>query len=318
MITELANQPRLVLDARLHPLIGSSFQPTGFANLGAAEFTRPGGEPALLVESVQSMTNRLEEIGTETATRTPIDLLRQLPWIGVRDSEGKLLTSSRLEPHRLASAYVRDARIDGASGEDWLVRRLGLAAKTPLDMPSIYRAVFDLDPLCLIHGVFFSAKAFHGNPKIRRVVTAVIEAHGVSPLVSGGLKRDDVQFTAAKGSAGAGEGYGFIPFSRTEYVADEIVLSASIDLGQIRGYGLDEAATSLLELLAIWELAELLERPLRLRTTCDLELEAVTVRRPEGLSLPSATDLRARVAETLGGVAFEHPGERSAVWEAKG
>jgi len=314
---ELPEAPRLVLDAQLQPIVGSSFQPTGFANLGAAEFTRPGGQPALLVESVQSMANRLEEVGTEPATREPIALLRDLPWIAVRGADGGLLTSSRLEPHRLASVYVREARIDGEAGIDWLVARLGLRPKTPLSMPEIYRTIFQLDPLCLLHGVFFSDKKFSGNPKVRRVSTAVIEAHGVAPVVSGGLKRDDVQFTTSE-QAGAEEGYGFVPFSRTEYVADEIVLSASLDLHQIRGYGLGGAETRLLSLLAAWELATLLERPLRLRTACDLELTSLRVRKPDGFVLPSAADLTAAVADAIAAVSFEQAGERTAVWTAKG
>lgn len=316
MTPKLATESRLVLDAHLRPVVGSSFQPTGFANLGAAEFTRPGGQPALLVESVQSMTNRLEDIGTDGGTRMPVKLLQPLPWIAVRDPDGNLLTSSRLEPHRLASVYLRESEIDGAAGVDWIVARLGLRPKTPLTMPEIYRAVFELDPLCLIHGVFFSDKKFSGNPKIRRATTAVIEAHGVTPVVSGGLKRDDVQFTASA-HAGAEEGYGFVPFSRTEYVADEIILSASLDLHQIRGYGLDAAATRLLELLATWELATLLERPLRLRTACDLELESVCVRRPGGFTMPTSAELESEITDSLAGVAFEHTGERTAVWHAK-
>lgn len=317
MTLDLVAHTRLVLDARLRPVVGSAFQPTGFANLGPAEFTRPGGQPALLVESVQSMTNRLEDVGIEPGTRLPVELLRTLPWIAVRDPSGRLLTSSRLEPHRLASAYVREAVLDGVAGVDWLVARLGLKPKTPLDMPAIYRAVFELDPLCLVHGVFFSDKKFSGNPKVRRAVTAVIEAHGVSPVVSGGLKRDDVQFTASAG-AGAEEGYGFVPFGRTEYVADEIVLSAAVDLHQIRGYGLGDAETRLLELLAVWELAALLDGPLRLRTACDLELESTSVRRPGGFALPAADDLASAITDVLARVAFESAGERTATWAAKG
>lgn len=316
MIPEIATESRLVLDAHLRPIVGSSFQPTGFANLGAAEFTRPGGQPALLVESVQSMANRLEGVGIDAATRQPIELLADLPWIAVRDSNGKLLTSSRLEPHRLASVYVRESMIDGTLGVDWLVARLGLRPKTPLDMPQIYRTIFELDPLCLVHGVFFSDKKFSGNPKVRRAITTVIEAHGVAPVVSGGLKRDDVQFTASE-HAGAEEGYGFVPFGRTEYVADEIVFGGSLDLHQIRGYGLDVAATRLLVLLAMWEVAALLERPLRLRTACDLELDSVSVRRPHGFSMPASVKIESEIADVIAEISFESTGERTAVWPSK-
>lgn len=314
MIDALDDSTRLVVDARLRPVIGSTFQPTGFANLGAAEFQRPGGPPSLLVESVQSLANHFESLGFDAATRQPIALLEQLPWIAVLAADGEQhLTSSREEPHRLASAYVRNADIAGEAGLAWLVRRLGLRAGLPLEWRSIYAAIFQLDPLCLLHGVFFSGKGFHGNPKVRRALSAVIEAHDVAPVVSGGLKRDDVQFKSTEGQ-GAEEGYGFVPFGRTEYSAREIVLSASLDLGQLRGYGLAPAATRLLTLLAIWELRSLLDGPLRLRTACDLELEEVTVRRPEGYELPVRLELEDAI--TAADVTFDEPGVRVAAWPA--
>jgi len=314
MIDALDDATRLVVDARLRPVIGSTFQPTGFANLGAAEFQRPGRPPSLLVESVQSMTNHFEALGFDGAERRPIALLERLPWIAVLAAAGGAhLTSSREEPHRLAAAYVRNADIGGDVGLSWLVTRLGLRPKSPLDWRTIYASVFQLDPLCLVHGVFFSDKGFHGNPKVRRALSAVIEAHDVVPVVSGGLKRDDVQFTSSEGQ-GAEEGYGFVPFGRTEYSADEIVLSASLDLAQLRGYGLDPAATRLLTLVAVWELRALLDGPLRLRTACDLEVVDLSVRRPDGYDLPDRDQLEQVIAAT--DVAFDEPGERSATWPA--
>ena len=314
MIDALGDATRLVIDARLRPVIGSTFQPTGFANLGAAEFQRPGQPPSLLVESVQSMTNHFEALGFDDATRRPIGLFEQLPWIGIRSAaSGEHLTSSREEPHRLAAAYVRNADIEGESGLGWLVHRLGLRPRMPLDWRSIYATVFQLDPFCLLHGVFFSDKGFHGNPKVRRALSAVIEAHDVVPVVSGGLKRDDVQFTSAKGQ-GAEEGYGFVPFGRTEYTANEIVLSASLDLTQLRGYGLVPAATHLLTLLALWQLRALLDGPLRLRTACDLEIQDISVRRPDGYALPGRVELEEAIAAIE--ISFDHPGERSATWPA--
>lgn len=314
MIDALFSANRLVVDARLRPVIGSTFQPTGFANLGAAEFRRPGGPPSLLVESVQSMTNHFEALGFDGAARRPIALIEQLPWIAVVAADGGAhLTSSREEPHRLAAAYVRNADVGGTDGLQWLVERLALRPRTPLDWRLIYAAIFELDPLCLLHGVFFSDKGFHGNPKVRRALSCVIEAHDVVPVVSGGLKRDDVQFTSSEGQ-GAEEGYGFVPFSRTEYSAGEIVLSASLDLAQLRGYGLSPGATELLTLLAVWDLRALLDGPLRLRTACDLEVESVTVRRPEGYTLPERDALEQAITATE--VVFDEPGARTASWPA--
>ena len=314
MIDALDDATRLVVDARLRPVIGSTFQPTGFANLGAAEFQRPGRPPSLLVESVQSMTNHFEALGFDAAGHQPITMLEHLPWIVVRAADtGEHLTSSREEPHRLAAAYVRNADIEGEGGLAWLVRRLGLRPRSPLDWSSIYGSIFQLDPLCLVHGVFFSDKGFHGNPKVRRALSAVIEAHDVVPVVSGGLKRDDVQFTSSEGQ-GAEEGYGFVPFGRTEYSAQEIVFSASLDLTQLRGYGLDQSATRLLTLVAVWELRTLLDGPLRLRTACDLEVEFVSVRRPDGYELPGRSELEQAITATE--VAFDEPGSRPANWPA--
>ena len=311
----LSGANRLIVDAKLRPAIGSTFQPTGFANLGAAEFRRPGRPPSLLVESVQSLANHFEALGFDPARRAPISLLEELPWVAVRaaDDGGEHLTSSREEPHRLAAAYIRDAQIDGTSGLEWTAERLGLRPRRPLDWRAVYRAVFELDPLCLLHGVFFSSKGFHGNPKVRRALSAVIEAHDVTQVVSGGLKRDDVQFVSAEGQR-AEEGYGFVPFGRAEYAAEQILFTASIDLAQLRGYGLAEDATRLLTALAVWEVVGLLDEPLRLRTACDLEVESITVRRPKEVDLPSRQELEDAIAGA--GVTFAEPGERTALWSA--
>lgn len=315
MIDALAGATRLLIDAALTPSLGTTFQPTGFANLGAAEFQHPDGTRSLIVESVQSLANHFEAIGFDAPGGVPIPLLERLPWVGVRDGEGTRLTSSRQEAHRLASAYVREGSFDGTPGTAWLREHMGLVEKKPLPWPGIYRSLFETDPLTLLHGVFFSEKGMPGNPKVRRALSAVIEAHGVSTVVSGGLKRDDVQFTADReAKRGAEEGYGFVPFGRVEYTAREIRFSASIDLQQIRGYGLGQSETELLTLLAVWEVVALLDGPLRLRTACDLEVVGVTVRRPEGYDLPQRADLERAI--TASPAAFAMPGERIVVWPA--
>jgi len=312
-LDDLLTAPRLLVDATLMPVVGSIFQPTGFPNLGAAVFRRPGapGEQ-LLVESVQSMANRLEATGWDDAARAPITALRGLPWVQVLAADdGEALTSSRQEPHRLSSPYIREAVTEnGETGVDWLVDRLGLRGGRPLDYRRVAAAVWALDPLALVHGVFFSDPKFSasGNPKFRRAITAVIEAGDVQPVVSGGLKRDDVAFKAERESGQtATEGYGFVPYGRTEFTAAEIRLSAAVDLQQIRGYGLGDDAARLLAAVALWELAELLEAPLRLRTRCDLEVTDIRVRRPEGATLPPASELEREVRQGAQAVGAEGP-----------
>lgn len=309
MIDGLEGEARLILKATLAPVVGSAFQPTGFPDLGPAEFERPlNGErtqQAVLVESVQSLANHLESAGWDSTADKPVPTLAGLPYVEVRDKEGRFLTSSRLEPHRLAGAYIKTGDVDGRKAGDLMIERLGVQKGVPSDWRAIYRAIFELDPLCLIHGVFFSDREWrdYGNPKVRRALTAVIEAHGARPLVSGGVKRDDVYPTAEEGR-GAKEGFGFVPFGRTEYTAEQIELDVAIDLEQIRGYGLGDAETDLLASVALWEVRTLLDRPLRLRTACDLEVQSpVETRRPDGFELPSAAALADRIQRA--GVSFD-------------
>ncbi len=300
MIDGLEGEPRLILKAVLAPVVGSTFQPTGFPDLGAAEFERPLSDDrtqqAVLVESVQSLANHLESTGWDSAKNRPDSTLESLPYVEVRDKEGRFLTSSRLEPHRLAGAYIKNGEVDGKKAGELMIERLGVQKGAPSDWRSIYRAIFQLDPLCLIHGVFFSDPQWkdYGNPKVRRALTAVIEAHGTRPVVSGGVKRDDVNPTAGE-SRTSKEGFGFVPFGRTEYTAQEITLDVALDLEQIRGYGLGDAETNLLMAAALWEVRTLLDRPIRLRTACDLELQSIEIQRPNGFELPSADALADRI-----------------------
>lgn len=266
---------RDLFDIELVPAIGSRFQPTGFPDIGAALFQRPGDDgwvDCLLVESAQSMANRLEGVGWDDANLAPVPVLDGLPYVRVvAGDDGRYLTSSRTDAHRLASAFVKDSVLEGTDMRTVIRERLGLRDDTPLAPRDIARAIFALDPMCLIHGVFFaeSAKVWPGQPRIPRAVTSFIEAIDVRPAVSGGVKRDDVRHTVA-GTGGATEGYGFVPFHRTEWVARQIVASFNIDLDQLASYGLSADAVALLATVARWEVRALVDAGLRLRTACDL------------------------------------------------
>ena len=108
---------------------------------------------------------------------------------------------------------------------------------------------------------------------------------------SGGVKNDHVNPSGETKS-----GFGNVPFARDEFVAERIDCHINLDLAQIRGYGLEAKAESLLLLLALYRIRKLLDGDLRLRTACDLENvngEKVTASRPKGFTLPGLPELEA-------------------------
>ncbi|HXH58594.1 type I-G CRISPR-associated RAMP protein Csb1/Cas7g [Iamia sp.] len=292
---------RRIIKVPLEPIAGSRFQPTGFPDLGAAVFDRPnpdgGTERCLLVESNQSMANRLEGTAWDLAEQAPNAVVDGLPWVKVvAENDGRYLTSSRTESHRLASAFVKSAMTaDGTSMVDEIKSRLELRDDTPLAPRTIARAVFALDPFCLIHGVFFADSKWPGQPKVTRALTASIEAHGIHDAVSGGVKRDQVRHSINdRSDGGTKEGYGSVPFSRSEYTAKEIIATFVLDLALLDSFGLPAAGRDLLESVALWEVRTLLDGGLRLRTACDL-----TVIEGADVDLPEADTLTARIREGI-------------------
>jgi len=295
------NANRIRLSVPLTPATGSIFQPTGFPDVGAALFLRPTGEGSdttqcLLVESAQSMANHLEAVGWDAPAQQPAAPLEGLPWVRVvAADDGRFLTSSRVEAHRLASAFVKDSSLDGEPMKTVIKDRLVLRDDTPLDHHAIAKAVFALDPLCLIHGVFFAeaATVWPGQPRIARAITALVEATDVQAVNSGGVKRDVVLHSTGEGTR-AETGYGSIPFHRQEFTARSIRLHVSIDRLQLRSYGLGDKAAGLLEAVALWELRSILDQGLRLRTACDLDPTEMP------LDLPETSELADRIRTGVG------------------
>jgi CRISPR-associated protein Csb1 len=304
---------RHVYDVPLTPTLGSTFQPTGFPDLGPATFDSWDGDrtvPSLLVESVQSMANRLEATAWDAGRQQPVDAVIGLPYVEVvRAGTGEFLTSSRLEAHRLFSAFVRDASWDGRPGDAVLLERLGVHPDTPLDTAAMAQAIMALDPFSLLHGVFFAGQtktkakgtraAWPAQPKFTRAISGVIEAHDVRRAVSGGRKADLVRHREDEEvSGGSAEGYGSVPFSRTEWTARRILASFVVDEGLLRSYGLPPAVADLLVTLAQWEIKSLLSGGLRLRTACDLQ-PAGEVGSRGGEPLPELEELTARLRTAI-------------------
>jgi CRISPR-associated protein Csb1 len=264
----------------------------------------------LLVESAQSMANRLEATTWDEARTDQAEALSALPYVRIASLDGAFLSSSRLEAHRLASAYVMNGKVDGEEGKKWMLGRLGLVVGRPLDYRAVARACFALDPVSLVHGVFFARKEWPWQPKIARAVTSFVEAYQIVPAVSGGVKRDMVINEGKEGATT--EGYGMVPYHRVEYTAETITAYFTVDHAQFRSYGLSQPATALLEALAEFEIATLLDGGLRLRTACDLAVRDVRGARP------NAQDAASRVAKLAADCSAEFDPITEVVWSGRG
>ena len=99
---------------------------------------------------------------------------------------------------------------------------------------------FKYDPNSLVHGVFLEKIA--GRLRHPRALSAFIEASGVGRADSGGVKFDRALPKPSVAGVDAKGGYGNVPFHRTEFTAKSITAFFSLDLAQIRGYGLGDDA----------------------------------------------------------------------------
>jgi CRISPR-associated protein Csb1 len=284
-LSSLANQKRLLFSVPLKPIQSDRFQPTGFPNLGAAEYqTRDGRK--LLVESAQSMANRLETVCWDSVNDSPIDCLDGISHVTVK-RQGRFLTDTMLEAHRLNSPYILEA--SDTTFIDKLKEELGGLAEGPIDRSVLAKVVFKYDAGSLIHGLFLAKSELAGGRlRIARALSAFIEASDVRTAASGGVKNDHVN-----PSGDTKSGFGNVPFARDEYTG-ELTCFINLDLAQIRGYGLGDDATNLLILLSLHRVRRLLDDDLRLRTACDLEpvdAENIPATRPKGFTLPTLKEL---------------------------
>lgn len=310
----LANIPRLLLEAHLQPLQGTRFQPTGFPNLGAATYDGPKGERMLLVESAQSMANRLEAVCWDRPADDWVAPLKGLPLVKVfkklKGKDGKEidgpLTNTVLEAHRINSPYV----LEGTDKSVLLSLKSQLAEmeEGPVDIKKLAAVLLKLDANALIHGVFLAKSDLAGGRlRLPRALSSFIEAGEVKEAQSGGVKNDHVK--PGKGNEGqtSKEGFGNVPFARSEFTSARIIAYFNLDLAQIRAFGLGNSVTQLLIALSLFKIQALLDSGLRLRTACDLEVKesGMVAKRPTGFVLPTLDELKAVLPNLIATVAKE-------------
>lgn len=303
---------RLLLEADLVPMQGHRFQPTGFADLGAATYTLPSEVPMLLVESAQSMANRLEKTiitpeGELIPELTGLSYVRAI--LTGLSSVGEVITTSLLEAHRLNSPFIME-------NKDFCRRfcaDAGIIETQPLNWQQIAKAVFKYDVNSLLHGVFLvnlaepkadkknSMGSASGRVKMPRLLSAFIEAYNVREVLSGGVKNNHFDPSGTvRAKALNKDVYGNVPYARTEFTAERITAYFNLDVGGMRDLGLEPEAAELLYLLGLYKIRALLDGGLRLRTACDLRLAGeLRCTEPQDFVLPALEELQARLTRAI-------------------
>lgn len=317
--------PRLLIEATLKPIAGTRFQPTGFPDLGPAQFKSADGQDMLLVESAQSMANRLEEVCWDTVANDWVPALRGLPLVEVLDSSSKLLTNSVLEAHRLNSLYIK--RGSGAEFHLKLKSEIVPDEDRPIDLRLFTKALLKYDINSLVHGLFL--ETLDGRLRLPRALTAFVEANHVNAAASGGVKCDRIDPdkslqlpNALKGVSTVGDENrrGNVPFPREEFTGN-ITAYFVLDLALIRGFGLGDDVVNLLVAISLYKVQRFLDVGLRLRTACDLELVGeLNPRKPSGFVVPSLKEIEEALPGLIRKVAdakaFAEPAKTTVTFDA--
>lgn len=293
LLDEAVSYPNVRVEAELKPAQGSRFQPTGFPDLGPATFTRPDGTEMLLLESPQSMANRLEAVCWSEDRRDLAEVLEGMPYVRVDLGAGRY-TSSILDAHRLNSPYILESK--DRSFYDILSREFESFEMGPVDYRKVAGLVLRYDPNCLVHGVFFAKKELsRGRIRLSRLLSAFIEAEGVNIAESGGVKFDTVN-----PAGDTAKGFGHVPYPRVEFTAKKVKAYFSLDTSQLTGYALGETAERFVAALALWKIRKFLDAGLRLRTACDLELVGTKVTSPrDSFEIPTSPDLEESLSSLI-------------------
>ena len=152
MFEKLLDAKRMLMEVDLAPVQGDRFQPTGFPDLGGATYQLADGTRMLLVESAQSMANRLENtiIGADNEL---LKELHGLSYIRVRLTEETETTSNSLiEAHRLNSPFI----ISDDDFQENFKEAAEYRSNMPINWQKVAHALFKYDVNSLLHGVFLA------------------------------------------------------------------------------------------------------------------------------------------------------------------
>ena len=274
---------RIVIKALLDPIY-QTIQPTLFPQTGYATYKDPkSGRDCLIVESPQSMSNRLEELVLKpnSPNLELLPLFNGLPYVVLFDKTfNKIVASTVTLPHRIGTGYIAKHKES----------ELGKQLIPEINRNGLHLTLFKYDPLSLIHGVFLSHLASSKNKKnqvtldgdkskVTRALTGRIEASNVVVVPVGGASKDPISASSNKWqlkgyfegaeaqTKGSSLGMGNLPYYQEEYACETITATFTIDRYLLETYGLPEPAKNLLVAIAQWKVLKFLDSPIRLRTS---------------------------------------------------
>ncbi len=317
---KLEEASRLLVEVRLRPIQGGRFQPTNFPDQHAALYKAPkykengevekdaNGNPiyedVLLVESAQSMANRMERAcwddGADGDDRVGDynEDCRNIPYVLAVDANDKKLTASPLEAHRLASPYIWNTQPAGLDKPlpDHLKEMFELKESRMVPWKKVAKALLEVDPGCLLHGVWFSDKDFSGGKvRLTRSLTGFVEARSPQPANYGFQKRDPVSDrTEPEAGQTAETGYGSVIGPMQDFTSPDIRAYFQLDAGRLRSYGLPPDKFKALLAWAIYKIRKVMidgkETIGDLRTRCKFEVvgnpKAVLIKADDGKHEP--------------------------------
>lgn len=316
LLDQLYVQDRVVITASLNLTNGHFLQPTGFPDIDVCIYRDQEGRRRCLVESEQSMSNRLEAV----CMKSPgvwVDDLKGLPLIVVKNKDGHLLATNLTEPHRIASSYILEGKRAGnADMRALFAAKLGLRDGGdfwPLDKRAdLEQLVFALDPAALLHGFQFVQWKFVGLRQAR-IIHARLEAElADDPEVHYGMVKWDAIEPESTREERANKGQSIAAKSRI--VPKNITATFEIDLLALKSFSLEEDRKKFLLGLGLWKIGAFLANKasfdprsrstgpsLRLRADCYLTCdESISWRGNSDTGTTTAAQLMGAKPSSLG------------------
>jgi CRISPR-associated protein Csb1 len=264
ILEQMFNKDRVIIVAQLGLDNGYFLQPTGFPDIGSCVYTDADGNARCLIESEQSMANRLEAVCMKRPGHW-VEELSALPVIEVRDNTGALLATNLTEPHRIASSYVLEGKVGtGKSDPDVrtiIMERIELTdggASWSLDKrEKLERAVFAIDPGALLHGFQFVQWEFVGLRQTR-LLSARLECKLAQEAdVHYGMVKFDAIEPGGQGK-GTNKGQSLAAKSRVVAAKDGIEAVFDIDVIGLKSLALEDSEKQFLLGLALWKIGAFL------------------------------------------------------------